>query len=86
MPQTPRLIITIIVSTLAGASLLYIGTLAYCVMAGLTVVPELLREFSTAGMFLLGVFCGLLSKTSSNPEPTTATQTTVTKTEPEPDK
>lgn len=73
-----------IVTTMAALVLIYIGVLAYCVISGQAVQQDVMREFSTAGMFILGVFCGLLSKTSSSPADTTQ-QTTVTRTLMEPD-
>ena len=85
LPQTPARIIFIIVCTLATLVVIYISVLAYCVISGPVIQQDVMREFSTAGMFILGVFCGLLSKTSSAPTPGEQTQTTVTKTVIEPD-
>lgn len=80
MPQTPRFIITLVVATLAICTVMYMSVLAYCVISGSPIQADVMREFSTAGMFLLGIFCGLLSKTSSNPEPSATSQRTVTET------
>lgn len=84
MHTTPRYIVTIIVGTLAGCTILYMGTLAYCVISGQTPVESVMREFSTAGMFVAGYFCGMLSKTSGAPDPASMQETTVTKTSSEP--
>lgn len=74
-----------IVSTLATLTLLYMGVLAFCVISGQVIQQDVMREFSTAGMFILGVFTGLLAKTASTTPGDQTTQTTVIKSaEPEP--
>jgi len=81
MPHTPHRIVLIVVSTLAVCTMLYMTTLAVCVLRGLTPPESVMREFATAGIFLSGYFCGLLTKTSGTPSNATeVTETKVTST------
>lgn len=76
---TPRYIVLIVVSTLSLCTLLYIGTLAWCVISGQQTPADVMREFSTAGMFLAGIFCGMLTNTRGGPaEPVNTEVTTQT--------
>ncbi len=81
MNTTPRHIVAIVVYTLAILSMTYVGTLAWCVIAGLP-VQETLGNFCHVGDTVIGAFTGMLINTRSGPaEPVqtaTVTQTTET--------
>ena len=64
---TPRAITFIVVGTLSVMSLTYLGTLAFCVIAGRTPEGDIMRSFEAAGIYVLGAFTGILVNTRSQP-------------------
>lgn len=78
MNTTPRYIITVVITTLAVLSAVYVCTLAWCVVRGLS-PSETLGSFSHVGDTIIGAFTGALINTRSGPsEPVKESTTTTT--------
>ena len=63
--KTPQAITFIVVGSLSMMSLLYLGTLAYCVIAGSQTTENTMRSFEAAGIYVLGALTGILVNTRS---------------------
>ena len=85
MNSTPPHLIAVVVYTLAILSCVYVGTLAYCVMSGVTIDQVVLTAFAAVGGGIVGTFTGMLINTRSGAkEPTSSSSVTVTKEEVKP--
>jgi hypothetical protein len=72
---TPRSIVVIVVVTLAALCVLYMVTLAICILRGLSPDEKVLLQFVAGGTYVMGVFSGMLI----NPRgPQTGGQTSTT--------
>lgn len=67
MNSTPAYLISAVVVTLAFLSLLYVGTLSWCVIHSIAVDPVLQTAFSAVGGGIVGTFTGMLINTRSTP-------------------
>jgi hypothetical protein len=72
--STPKSITFIVVIGLCGMACTYFGTLAFCVILGITPNEELMRSFEGAGMYVLGAFTAVLVNTRSQPQETPTLQ------------
>ena len=64
---TPKAITFIVVGSISFMSTVYVSTLAYCVMAGVSPPEPAMRSFEAAGIYVLGALTGLLVNTRSQP-------------------
>lgn len=78
MNSTPPYIVSIVVSTLAGLSIIFVSTLAWCVTHGTNIEAVLLAGFCGVGGNILGTLQGMLITTRTTPSDTTQKETTVT--------
>ena len=69
--RAPRRIVLVIVLTLAALCVLYMSTLAVCILAGLTPDEKVLLQFVAGGTYVLGVLSGILVNPHSG-SPSTA--------------
>ena len=58
--RAPRRIVLVIVLTLAALCVLYMSTLAACILAGLNPDEKVLLQFVAGGTYVLGVLSGIL--------------------------
>jgi len=70
----PRSIVLIVVLTLAALCIVYMGTLAVCILRGLTPDEKVLLQFVAGGTYVLGVLSGMLIN-PRGPSPGTTTET-----------
>lgn len=68
--KTSQWIIFIVVGTLATMALCYVGTIAYCILFGITPDKDLIGIFKDAGIFILGALTALLNNTRGTPTET----------------
>lgn len=62
---TPKLITYIVVGSLALMSIIYVGTLAFCVISGNQATGDAISSFKDAGIYVLGGLTGCLVNTRS---------------------
>ncbi len=87
-PTTPRSVIFIVIITIAILAVIYMGTLAACLLLKLSPDEKVLLQFVAGGTYILGVLSGVLIRTAhtgqSSPQSPNIQATTPETTEPTP--